>query len=76
MNAGLVALLLSALNQTVFISAVQCPLEVELVFSGFFSLHTVKVSIVGLVVIFSLAGYLISIFEQSFQQKANLNFSK
>ncbi len=61
-NAAVVGLLLSALYQPVFISSVHSPLEMALVIAGFFALRGLQVPIVGLVVMFGLAGYLISIY--------------
>lgn len=60
-NAAVVGLLLSALYQPVFISAIHSPLEMALVIAGFFALRSLRVPVVGLVIIFGLAGYLISI---------------
>jgi len=55
-NAAVVGLLLSALYQPVFISAVHSSLEISLVIVGFFVLRGLRLPIVGLVTIFALAG--------------------
>jgi chromate transporter len=60
-NAAVVGLLLSALYQPVFISAIHSPFEMAFVIAGFFALRSLRVPIVGLVIMFGLAGYLISI---------------
>jgi len=55
-NAAVVGLLLSALYQPVFTSAVHSSLEMALVIAGLFLLRSMKLPILGLVIIFSLAG--------------------
>ncbi len=55
-NAAVVGLLLSALYQPVFISAVSSPVEMALVILGFFALRTMKVPIVMLVIGFGAIG--------------------
>lgn len=55
-NAAVVGLLLSALYQPVFISAVFAPTEMALVILGFFALRTIKVPIVFLVLGFGVIG--------------------
>jgi len=55
-NAAVVGLLFSALYQPVFTSAVHSPLEMALVIAGFFLLRSMKVPILGLVILFSLSG--------------------
>ncbi|NNJ91227.1 MAG: chromate efflux transporter [Gammaproteobacteria bacterium] len=58
-NAAVVGLLLSALYQPVFLSAVQSTLEMALVIAGFYILRSLHVPIVGLVIMFGLAGVFI-----------------
>jgi len=60
-NAAVVGLLLSALYKPVFISAVHTPMEMALVIVGLFALRGLKVPIIGLVVLFGMAGYVSSI---------------
>ena len=55
-NAAVVGLLLSALYQPVFISAVFSPIDMGLVILGFFALRTMNVPIVLLVLGFALSG--------------------
>ena len=55
-NAAVVGLLLSALYQPVFISAVTSPIEMALVILGFFALRTMSVPIVMLVIGFGAIG--------------------
>jgi len=55
-NAAVVGLLLSALYQPVFISAVHSPLDMAIVIAGFFILRSFKIPIVGIVILFGLAG--------------------
>ena len=55
-NAAVVGLLLSALYQPVFISAVFTPIEMALVILGFFALRTMRVPIVMLVIGFGTIG--------------------
>jgi chromate transporter len=55
-NAAVVGLLLSALYQPVFISAVFSPVEMALVILGFFALRTLNVPIVLLVSGFGVVG--------------------
>jgi chromate transporter len=55
-NAAVVGLLLSALYQPVFISAVSTPIEMSLVILGFFALRTMSIPIVLLVLGFGAIG--------------------
>lgn len=58
-NAAVVGLLLTALYQPVFKSAVVGPVEMGLVILGFYLLREIKIPIVGLVLGFILIGHLI-----------------
>ncbi len=60
-NAAVVGLLLSALYQPVFISAVFAPIEMALVILGFFALRTMNVPIVLLVLGFGAIGLVLHI---------------
>lgn len=55
-NAAVVGLLLAALYQPVFISAVSTPIEMALVILGFFALRTMSIPIVMLVIGFGVTG--------------------
>jgi chromate transporter len=55
-NSAVVGLLLTALYQPVFISAVTTPIEMALVILGFFALRTMSAPIVMLVIGFGLIG--------------------
>lgn len=55
-NAAVVGLLLSALYQPVFISAVSTPIEMALIILGFFALRTMSIPIVILVLGFGVIG--------------------
>jgi chromate transporter len=55
-NAAVVGLLLAALYQPVFISAVSTPIEMALVILGFFALRTMSIPIVMLVIGFGITG--------------------
>lgn len=55
-NASVVGLLLAALYQPVFVSAVQAPVDMALVFVGLFALRALKLPILALVLGFALAG--------------------
>ncbi len=58
-NASVVGLLLAALYQPVFVSAVSSAAEMALVILGFFALRTLKIPIVFLVVAFAVLGVFI-----------------
>lgn len=60
-NAAVVGLLISALYQPVFTSAVMRPLDMALVILGFFALRTLKVPILLLVAGFIATGFLLAI---------------
>ncbi|EGU48907.1 chromate resistance protein-related protein [Vibrio ichthyoenteri ATCC 700023] len=55
-NAAVVGLLVSALYQPVFTSAVMAPLDVALILTGFYLLKQLKLPIIWMVVTFILAG--------------------
>ncbi len=61
-NASVVGLLIAALYQPVFTSAILTPVDMAAVIVGFFVLRTMKVSIITLVVSFIAFGYLIPMF--------------
>ncbi|MES9900209.1 MAG: chromate efflux transporter [Sedimenticola sp.] len=61
-NAAVVGLLLSALYQPVFTSAVSTPLEMALVILGFFALRTLRAPIVLLVVAFGVTGLILHMY--------------
>ncbi len=58
-NASVVGLLLAALYQPVFISAVSTPLEMALVALGFYALQSLKTPVVVLVGVFAALGVLL-----------------
>ncbi|MDH5357580.1 MAG: chromate efflux transporter [Gammaproteobacteria bacterium] len=58
-NAAVVGLLLSALYQPVFVSAVYTPIDMSMVILGFIALRTVKVPIVMLVLGFGVLGLIL-----------------
>ncbi|UPQ87478.1 chromate efflux transporter [Vibrio sinaloensis] len=55
-NAAVVGLLVAALYQPVFISAVNAPLDIALVLVGFYLLKQLKLPIIAMVAFFILAG--------------------
>lgn len=57
-NAAVVGLLVSALYQPVFTSAVNAPLDVALILAGFFLLKQLKLPIIWMVIAFIVAGFL------------------
>lgn len=59
-NAAVVGLLLAALYQPVFISAVVVPIDVALVIAGFYLLKKLNVSVLWMIVFFIGAGVVIS----------------
>lgn len=59
-NASVVGLLVAALYDPVFLSAVKSPYEMALVIAGIFLLQQIKVPIFGLVAGFALLGYVLS----------------
>lgn len=61
-NAAVVGLLLAALYQPVFTSAVFGPLDLALVLIGFYLLKQVKLSIVWLVLFFAMSGAILNLF--------------
>jgi len=58
-NAAVVGLLLSALYQPVFTSAVIDGLDISLVLIGFFLLKQLKLPIVGMVLFFAVSGLMV-----------------
>ena len=60
-NAAVVGLLLAALYQPVFISAVSTPIEMALVILGFFALRTMSIPIVMLVIGFGVFGLVLAL---------------
>ncbi|ODS10449.1 chromate efflux transporter [Vibrio scophthalmi] len=56
-NAAVVGLLVSALYQPVFTSAVNAPLDVALILVGFFLLKQLKLPIIWMVIAFIVAGF-------------------
>lgn len=60
-NAAVVGLLLSALYQPVFVSAVFAPVEMALVIVGFFALRTLNIPIVLLVLGFAAVGLVLPV---------------
>jgi chromate transporter len=60
-NASVVGLLVAALYDPVFLSAVKNPYEMALVIAGIFLLRQIKIPIFGLVTGFALLGYVLSV---------------
>ena len=60
-NAAVVGLLIAALYQPVFTSAVNNPLDIALVIAGFYAMKQLKLPILWLVLLFIFAGAMLGI---------------